>query len=149
MSVGQGAAVVAVVGRPNVGKSTLVNRLAGRREAIVEERPGVTRDRTAHDAEWRGRHLSVIDSGGWTPGWSEDGDPLAAAVTAQAELAAETADVVLFVVDAAVGRGGHGRRPLAAQGGRAGHRRREQSRCGRRRTGDGRRCRLRAGSGRR
>lgn len=98
-----GAPLVAVVGRPNVGKSTLVNRLAGRREAIVQERPGVTRDRTTHDAEWRGRALKVVDSGGWTPSWSDVGDPLAGAVTAQAELAAETADLVLFVVDLTVG----------------------------------------------
>jgi GTPase len=99
----QGAPLVAVVGRPNVGKSTLVNRLAGRREAIVQERPGVTRDRTMHQAEWRGRELTVVDSGGWTPQWSDVGDPLAGAVTAQAELAAETADLVLFVVDLTVG----------------------------------------------
>ena len=103
MSQPSGAPVVAVVGRPNVGKSTLVNRLAGGREAIVEERPGVTRDRTVHDAEWRGRRLAVVDSGGWTPGWGEASDPLAAAVTAQAELAAETADLVLFVMDVSVG----------------------------------------------
>ena len=94
---------IAVVGRPNVGKSTLVNRLVGRREAIVEEQPGVTRDRTTHAAEWRGRELTVVDTGGWLPGWAADARPLAAAVSAQAERATETADLVLFVVDATVG----------------------------------------------
>ncbi len=98
-----GAPVVAVVGRPNVGKSTLVNRLVGAREAIVEERPGVTRDRTVHHAEWVARQIAVVDSGGWTAQWGGEDDPLAAAVTAQAELAAETADLVLFVVDLTVG----------------------------------------------
>lgn len=100
-------AVVAVVGRPNVGKSTLVNRLTGRRDAIVEQRPGVTRDRTAHTAEWRGRRFTVIDTGGWLPGWARGGrvtgDDMDALVSAQAERATQTADVVLFVVDATVG----------------------------------------------
>jgi GTPase len=95
--------VVAVVGRPNVGKSTLVNRLTGRRDAIVEERPGITRDRTTHAAEWRGRRFVVVDTGGWTPGWDRRPDPLDAAVSAQAERATETADLVLFMVDATVG----------------------------------------------
>jgi GTPase len=95
--------VVAVVGRPNVGKSTLVNRLTGRRDAIVEERPGVTRDRTTHETEWRGRRFVVVDTGGWTPGWDRRPDPLDAAVSAQAERATETADLVLFMVDATVG----------------------------------------------
>lgn len=100
--------VVAVVGRPNVGKSTLVNRLVGRREAIVEERPGVTRDRTAHAVEWLGRHFTVVDTGGWVPTHRLDdpglsSDPLAAAVSEQAELAAESADLALLVVDAAAG----------------------------------------------
>lgn len=103
MSRPAGLPVVAVVGRPNVGKSTLVNRLAGGRAAIVEERPGVTRDRTSHRAHWRGHTLLVVDSGGWTPGWADIDDPLARAVTAQAELAADTADLVLFVVDGSVG----------------------------------------------
>jgi len=98
-----GGAVVAVVGRPNVGKSTLVNRLVGRREAIVEEKPGVTRDRTTHTAQWRGRRFTVVDTGGWTPGWEPDRDTLDAAVTAQAEHATEQADLVLLVVDATVG----------------------------------------------
>jgi GTPase len=93
---------VAVVGRPNVGKSTLVNRLVGRRTAIVEERPGVTRDRTAHRAEWRGRHFTVVDTGGWLPDWASDRPPLAGAVASQAERATETADLILLVVDATV-----------------------------------------------
>ena len=90
--------VVAVVGRPNVGKSTLVNRILGRREAIVEERPGVTRDRKAVDAEWQGRRFTLLDTGGW----SATGDALDAKVSAQAELAAREADAVLLVVDASV-----------------------------------------------
>ena len=91
--------VVAVVGRPNVGKSTLVNRILGRREAIVEERSGVTRDRKAVDAEWQGRHFTLLDTGGW----STSGDELDAKVSAQAERAMREADAVLFVVDASVG----------------------------------------------
>jgi GTP-binding protein len=92
--------VVAVVGRPNVGKSTLVNRLIGRRSAITEERPGVTRDRTEHHTTWSGTPLIVVDTGGWT---GSGQDPLASAVTAQAEMASMMADVVLFVVDVTVG----------------------------------------------
>ncbi len=91
--------VVAVVGRPNVGKSTLVNRILGRREAIVEERPGVTRDRKAVEAEWQGRRFTLLDTGGW----SAAGDALDAKVSAQAERAVREADAVLFVVDASVG----------------------------------------------
>jgi len=91
--------VLAVVGRPNVGKSTLVNRILGRREAVVEDVPGVTRDRVAYDASWSGRAFTVVDTGGWDP----DARGLAAAVTAQAEIAATAADAVLFVVDATVG----------------------------------------------
>ncbi|MBC6463790.1 ribosome biogenesis GTPase Der, partial [Actinomadura sp. HBU206391] len=91
--------VVAVVGRPNVGKSTLVNRILGRREAVVEDVPGVTRDRVAYDAEWNGRRFTVVDTGGWLP----DAVGLAAAIAEQARLAVELADVVLFVVDATVG----------------------------------------------
>ena len=102
-----GGPVVAVVGRPNVGKSTLVNRLTGRRDAIVEERPGVTRDRTTHAAEWRGRKFTVVDTGGWLPGWAQrgkhTGDDLDALVSAQAERATQTADVVVFVADITVG----------------------------------------------
>ncbi len=96
-------AVIAVVGRPNVGKSTLVNRLIGRRAAITAERPGVTRDRTEHDTTWSGRALTFIDTGGWTGVGVDDVDRLGAAVTAQAELASMDADVVLFVVDLTVG----------------------------------------------
>ena len=91
--------VLAVVGRPNVGKSTLVNRILGRREAVVEDVPGVTRDRVTYDAQWRGRRFTVVDTGGWDP----DADGLAAAVSAQAEVAIAAADAVLFVVDATVG----------------------------------------------
>ena len=95
--------VVAVVGRPNVGKSTLVNRLIGRRATITEERPGVTRDRTEHATTWSGTPLTVVDTGGWTSGGRGEPDPLMQAVTAQAELASTYADAVLFVVDVTVG----------------------------------------------
>ena len=98
-----GLPTVVVVGRPNVGKSTLVNRVTGRRDAIVEERPGVTRDRTSHVAEWSGETFEVVDTGGWTPGWLPDRDVIDVAVAAQAEIATEEADVVLFVVDVTVG----------------------------------------------
>jgi GTP-binding protein len=91
--------VLAVVGRPNVGKSTLVNRILGRREAVVEDVPGVTRDRVAYDATWSGRRFTVVDTGGWEP----DAEGLSAQVAAQAEVAVEAADAVLFVVDATVG----------------------------------------------
>jgi GTP-binding protein len=91
--------VLAVVGRPNVGKSTLVNRILGRREAVVEDVPGVTRDRVTYDAQWRGRTFTVVDTGGWDPG----AEGLAAAVSAQAEIAVAAADAVLFVVDTTVG----------------------------------------------
>ncbi|MDR1355148.1 MAG: ribosome biogenesis GTPase Der [Propionibacteriaceae bacterium] len=91
--------VVAVVGRPNVGKSTLVNRILGRREAVVQDVPGITRDRVSYDAEWTGREFVVVDTGGWTP----DAAGLAAAIAEQAEIAITLADVVIFVVDAVVG----------------------------------------------
>ncbi|MEV0396926.1 ribosome biogenesis GTPase Der [Polymorphospora rubra] len=91
--------VVAVVGRPNVGKSTLVNRIIGRRQAVVEDTPGVTRDRVPYDAQWIGRQFTVVDTGGWEP----DAKDRAAAIAAQAEIAIGTADVVVFVVDAVVG----------------------------------------------
>ena len=93
------APVLAVVGRPNVGKSTLVNRIIGRREAVVEDRPGVTRDRVSYDANWNGRAFTVVDTGGWDP----DAKGLAEAIRAQAEMAVQLADAVLFVVDATVG----------------------------------------------
>ncbi len=91
--------VVAVVGRPNVGKSTLFNRIVGRREAIVEEKPGVTRDRKEVVAEWQGREFRLVDTGGWMPG----GDALDAKVSKQSEKAIAEADAVLFVVDVTVG----------------------------------------------
>ena len=91
--------VLAVVGRPNVGKSTLVNRIIGRREAVVEDRPGVTRDRVSYDATWNGRAFTVVDTGGWDP----DARGLAERIAAQAEIAVSLADAVLFVVDATVG----------------------------------------------
>jgi GTP-binding protein len=93
------APVLAVVGRPNVGKSTLVNRLIGRREAVVQDIPGVTRDRIAYDALWNGRRFTLVDTGGWEP----DATGLQAAVSAQADMAMQTADAVLLVVDASVG----------------------------------------------
>ena len=98
-----GSARVAIVGRPNVGKSTLVNRIAGRRDAIVQEMPGVTRDRSTHAAEWIGRSFTLIDTGGWTPGWAPDRTTMDELVSLQAEAATREADLVLFVVDAAVG----------------------------------------------
>jgi GTP-binding protein len=91
--------VLAVVGRPNVGKSTLVNRILGRRVAVVEDIPGVTRDRVAYDAQWSGRAFTVVDTGGWDP----DAEGLAERIRAQAEVAVRAADAVLFVVDATVG----------------------------------------------
>ncbi|HUZ38726.1 MAG TPA: ribosome biogenesis GTPase Der [Streptosporangiaceae bacterium] len=99
--------VVAVVGRPNVGKSTLVNRILGSRQAVVQDTPGVTRDRVAYDANWRGRSFTLVDTGGWEPSpGSEAGQAsraLAEQVTAQARVAVEAADAVLFVVDTTVG----------------------------------------------
>ncbi|RPK78918.1 MULTISPECIES: ribosome biogenesis GTPase Der [Streptomyces] len=91
--------VLAVVGRPNVGKSTLVNRIIGRREAVVQDKPGVTRDRVSYEAEWAGRRFKVVDTGGW----EQDVLGLDASVAAQAEYAIETADAVVFVVDSTVG----------------------------------------------
>ncbi|HEY3096813.1 MAG TPA: ribosome biogenesis GTPase Der [Acidimicrobiia bacterium] len=93
------APLVAVVGRPNVGKSTLVNRFVGGREAIVEQQPGVTRDRKELVAEWAGRRFRVVDTGGWLPG----GAALDRQVSLQAERAVAEADVILLVVDATVG----------------------------------------------
>jgi GTP-binding protein len=93
------APVVAVVGRPNVGKSTLVNRILGRREAVVQDIPGVTRDRVSYDALWTGRRFVVQDTGGWEP----DAKGLQQLVAEQASVAMRTADAVILVVDAAVG----------------------------------------------
>jgi GTP-binding protein len=91
--------VVAVVGRPNVGKSTLVNRIIGRREAVVEDVPGVTRDRVTYEGTWRGRRFTLVDTGGWDP----DATGMALRIAEQAQIAVELADVILFVVDATVG----------------------------------------------
>jgi len=103
--------VVAVVGRPNVGKSTLVNRILGSRQAVVEDTPGVTRDRVAYDAIWNGRAFTLVDTGGWDPAvegtargqGAQIEQSLAARVAAQARVAVDAADAVLFVVDATVG----------------------------------------------
>jgi len=91
--------VLAVVGRPNVGKSMLVNRILGRREAVVQDLPGVTRDRVSYDATWNGREFVVVDTGGWI----SDAKGMAARIAEQAELAIDASDAVLFVVDATVG----------------------------------------------
>jgi GTP-binding protein len=91
--------VVAVVGRPNVGKSTLVNRILGRREAVVQDVPGVTRDRVSYEALWTGRRFMVQDTGGWEP----DAKGLQQLVAEQAAVAMRTADAIIFVVDSIVG----------------------------------------------
>jgi len=91
--------VLAIVGRPNVGKSALVNRIIGRREAVVQDVPGVTRDRVNYKAEWNERKFTLVDTGGWEP----DAKGINASVAAQAEVAVDLADAVLFVVDATVG----------------------------------------------
>ncbi|MEV7528964.1 ribosome biogenesis GTPase Der [Agrococcus sediminis] len=91
--------VLAIVGRPNVGKSALVNRILGRREAVVEDTPGVTRDRVTYKAEWNGRPFTVVDTGGWEP----DARGIDRSVALQAEVAVDLADAVLFVVDVNVG----------------------------------------------
>ena len=94
-----GLPTVAVIGRPNVGKSTLVNRIIGRREAIVEDTPGVTRDRVKYEAEWNGRRFLLIDTGGW----EERPEGISSKITLGSEAAINEADLVLFVVDAQVG----------------------------------------------
>ena len=91
--------VIAIVGRPNVGKSALVNRILGRREAVVEDTPGVTRDRVNYKGEWADRRFTLVDTGGWEP----DARGIDASVAAQAEIAIDLCDVVIFVVDAMVG----------------------------------------------
>jgi GTP-binding protein len=94
-----GLPTVAVIGRPNVGKSTLVNRMIGRREAIVEDTPGVTRDRVKYEAEWNGRRFFLIDTGGW----EVKPEGISEKITAGAEAAIAEADLIMFVVDAQVG----------------------------------------------
>ncbi len=94
------APVVAIIGRPNVGKSTLFNRILGERRAVVHDRPGVTRDRNAVRAEWTGRSFVLVDTGGFLPGSAETRD---ADIRRQAETAVGLADVVLFLVDAHTG----------------------------------------------
>jgi GTP-binding protein len=91
--------VLAIVGRPNVGKSAMVNRILGRREAVVEDKPGVTRDRVSYKAEWGGRRFTLVDTGGWEP----DAIGIDKSVAMQAEIAVDLADAVLFVVDVNVG----------------------------------------------
>ncbi len=94
-----GLPTIAVIGRPNVGKSTLVNRMIGRREAIVEDTPGVTRDRVKYEAEWNGRRFFLIDTGGW----EVKPEGISEKITAGSEAAIAEADLVIFVVDAQVG----------------------------------------------
>lgn len=91
--------VLAIVGRPNVGKSALVNRILGRREAVVEDKPGVTRDRVSYKADWNGRKFTLVDTGGWEP----DAKGIDRSVALQSEIAIELSDAILFVVDANVG----------------------------------------------
>src|SRR5512146_1712257 len=95
--------LVAIVGRPNVGKSTLFNRLVGQRLAIVEDLPGTTRDRLYADGEWNGRIFTLVDTGGLELGASED---IASRIVSQAQLAIEEADVIVFLVDARDGIAG-------------------------------------------
>jgi GTP-binding protein len=94
-----GLPIVAILGRPNVGKSTLINRFLGRREAIVEDTPGVTRDRIQYECEWGGRRFIIMDTGGW----EAKPDGISVQVSAGAEIAMQEADVLAFVVDAQVG----------------------------------------------
>ncbi|MFM8192575.1 MAG: (d)CMP kinase, partial [Actinomycetota bacterium] len=91
---------VVIIGRPNVGKSTLVNRIIGSREAIIEDTPGVTRDRVSYEAEWNGKNFVVVDTGGWEP----TAEGIALKISDAAESAIVDADLVLFVVDAQVGQ---------------------------------------------
>jgi GTP-binding protein len=92
--------LAAIVGRPNVGKSTLFNRLTGTRQAIVDDEAGVTRDRVYGEAEWEGRTIPLVDTGGYVP---RSDDPFERAIREQAETALADADVILFVVDVTVG----------------------------------------------
>ena len=91
--------VLAIVGRPNVGKSTLVNRVLGRRAAVVEDTPGVTRDRVSYDAEWAGTDFKLVDTGGW----EADVEGIDSAIASQAQIAVQLADAVVLVVDGQVG----------------------------------------------
>src|SRR5712672_1705971 len=94
------AGIIAIVGRPNVGKSALFNRIAGRRIAIVHDQPGVTRDRVSAEAEWHGRNFTLIDTGGIGLASGEKaGDVITRAALEQVQLAIESADVILFVVN--------------------------------------------------
>ena len=99
-TIGDGLPVVAIVGYPNVGKSTLFNRLTGRREAVVDERPGVTRDRRETTADWRGRVFQLVDTGGID---DSDPTPIGRQVVIQTATAIEEADLILFVIDAQAG----------------------------------------------
>src|SRR6056297_232190 len=92
--------LVAIVGRPNVGKSTLFNRLTGTRQAIVDDEAGITRDRVYGEAEWEGRTIPLVDTGGYVP---RSDDPFDRAIREQAEIALSDADVILFVVDVTTG----------------------------------------------
>ena len=94
-----GLPTIAVIGRPNVGKSTLVNRMIGRREAIVEDTPGVTRDRVKYEAEWNGRRFFLVDTGGW----EVKPEGISEKITAGAEAAIAEADLIMFVIDAQIG----------------------------------------------
>lgn len=94
-----GLPTVVVIGRPNVGKSTLVNRIIGSREAIIEDKPGVTRDRVRYEAEWNGKRFIIVDTGGWEP----SGEGITMKIAAAAESAIADADLILFVLDGKVG----------------------------------------------
>ena len=98
-ALGKRVGVIAVVGRPNVGKSTLVNRILGRRAAVVEDTPGVTRDRVSYDAEWAGTDFKLVDTGGW----EANVEGIASAIASQAQIAVQLADAVIFVVDGQIG----------------------------------------------
>lgn len=95
--------VVAVIGRPNVGKSTLVNRIIGSRKAIVDDLPGVTRDRSYYDAEWQGNHFTLIDTGGLMPDADKEIHPFADLINRQVDVALAESDLVVFLVDGQAG----------------------------------------------
>lgn len=102
-SLAPGMPIVAIVGRSNVGKSTLMNRILGRREAIVAEHPGVTRDRKEMVASWQGRQFTVVDTGGWLPKGGSSNDTMDDKVSAQSEKSMADADVVVMMVDSQIG----------------------------------------------